>query len=588
MRVNYNISSIIAKNALANNDNRLSLSVQKLSSGYKINSAKENAAGLAIARKMHAQINSLKRANDNANDGLSIVSIADGAMSEMHEILQRMNELAIQSANGVNSDTDREQIQKEIDQLVTEIDRIAETTQYNAQNLLDGTFAYKGYTNSENVRLKSYSDGVKNGTYLIDQLEYSYYDEEITYESGGTVHKERYGVDNIDEVKDGIVKESDIKKAKSGTYDDSVEGFPDDVRVSVDGDDLVFEAGGDFEVKISLNTATVAYQNSGLPVNYNPADPDKDVNAPKQTHTETKRYREIPITIKNSDGSVTTCTISDISIFNEYEMDVVDENGNLRPGAAPINDKENVVRAGNGNASFDSLKEGLSTVLPQNVDHITTVTYSSGSFTVVYTVKPDGKEEKINLPVSEEILDGSKYSTTKATKTTYTIGRETKLDTNGGPIDENGNPIDKETVMKNSIQLNLTGTGAMRIQVGANQGQVIAIEIPALSAVHLGIDGFDVTTENAATEAIDIVGKAINQLSGVRAKIGAYANRLEHTIANLDTTEEDMTEAYSRIMDVDMATEMTEYTTSQVLSQASTSMLAQANERPQQVLQLLQ
>lgn len=130
--------------------------------------------------------------------------------------------------------------------------------------------------------------------------------------------------------------------------------------------------------------------------------------------------------------------------------------------------------------------------------------------------------------------------------------------------------------------------GAMVVQVGANKGQYIELEIPALTAEHLGVDKIDVTTEASATAAIDIVGNAINQLSAVRAKIGAYANRLEHTITNLDTSEENVTAAYSRIMDVDMATEMTEYSTVQVLVQASTSMLAQANERPQQVLQLLQ
>ena len=136
--------------------------------------------------------------------------------------------------------------------------------------------------------------------------------------------------------------------------------------------------------------------------------------------------------------------------------------------------------------------------------------------------------------------------------------------------------------------LNLTGMGPMRLQVGANEGQVIQIEIPSLTAYSLGVDDVNIKTEEKATEAIDKIGSAINQLSGIRAKIGAYANRIEHTITNLDTTEENMTSAYSRIMDVDMATEMTEYSTMQVLVQSSTSMLAQANERPQQVLQLLQ
>ncbi len=560
MRVNYNVSSIVAMNASKNNDSRLSLSVKKLSSGYRINTAKEDAAGLAIARKMHSQINKLKRANDNANDGLSVVNIADGAMSEMHDILQRMNELAIQSANGVNSDTDREQIQKEIDQLVTEIDRIAETTQYNAQNLLDGTFAYKGYTNSENVRLKSYSDGVKSGTYLIDQLQYSYYDEEVTYKNGGgTVHNERYDVDKVDNVKDSLVTESKIKK--DPTYKDEIEGFPDDVRVSVDDDDLVFEASGDFEVKVTLNTASVAYQLKDGALN------GLSVTVSKQTYAEAKRYKNITVTVKNADGSdsTCTCTISDISIFNEYKMD---ENG--KPEGDPINGGGNIVRAGNGNASFESLKEGLGNYTGANgarVSKVTDVTYTENDEFSVKVILSDGTTDTILLGVNGDI-DSYNYSTTKAVKTTYTIGK-------AGDHDD-------------SVQLDLTGTGAMRVQVGANQGQVIAIEIPALSAAHLGIDGFDVTTENKATEAIDIVSKAINRLSSVRAKIGAYANRLEHTVANLDTTEEKMTEAYSRIMDVDMATEMTEYTTSQVLVQAATSMLAQANERPQQVLQLLQ
>ena len=139
MRINYNVSSIIARNALNNNDKRVAASTQRLSSGYKISSAADNAAGLAIARKMNAQIRSLQQANRNANDGLSIVNTADGAMAEMHDIMQRMNELAIQSANGTNAESDREMIQKEIDQLVGEIDRIASTTQFNAKSLLDGS-----------------------------------------------------------------------------------------------------------------------------------------------------------------------------------------------------------------------------------------------------------------------------------------------------------------------------------------------------------------------------------------------------------------------------------------------------------------
>jgi flagellin len=169
---------------------------------------------------------------------------------------------------------------------------------------------------------------------------------------------------------------------------------------------------------------------------------------------------------------------------------------------------------------------------------------------------------------SNYVIDDYLYATSETKKTIYTVGDSTDPD--------------------NYLTLDLTGMGAMIVQVGANEGQYLEIEIPALNAVNLGIHKLDVTTEDSATASIDIVGKAINQLSAVRAKIGAYANRIEHTITNLDTTEENMTASYSRVMDVDMAEEMTEYSTVQVLVQAATSVLAQANERPQQVLQLLQ
>ena len=138
------------------------------------------------------------------------------------------------------------------------------------------------------------------------------------------------------------------------------------------------------------------------------------------------------------------------------------------------------------------------------------------------------------------------------------------------------------------LSLDMTGMGPMVIQVGANEGQILKVDIPALNTINLGVDGLEVTTQDKATNAIELISNAINMLSGVRAKIGAYTNRLERAVTNLDTSEENMTAAYARIMDVDMAEEMTEYTTVQVLVQASTAMLAQSNERPQQVLQLLQ
>ena len=257
MRINFNISSIVAKNALGNNDSRLSESTLRLSSGYKINRASDNAAGLAIARKMNAQIRGLVRANENANDGISVVNTADGAMTEMHDILQRMNELSVQSANGTNSEDDRAKIQVEIDQLIQELDRIADTTQFNAQTLLDGTFAYKGYTNTENIKVMSYSDGVTSGTYVIGTITYSYTQKSITtYTNNGTSvakveNEESFQISSADDVRNKLVMEKDLEP-----YADNLTGlkaFPSDSLVTIEDEYVVIKASGDFEVKLAVN-----------------------------------------------------------------------------------------------------------------------------------------------------------------------------------------------------------------------------------------------------------------------------------------------------------------------------------------------
>ena len=263
MRINYNISSIIARNCLNNNDNRLSNSIERLSSGLKINSAADDAAGLAISLKMSSQIKCLKQANNNANDGISVVNTADGAMTEMHEILQRMNELAIQAANGTNADSDREQIQLEIDQLVQELDRIAETTQFNAQSLLDGSFAYKGYTNTENVKVMSYSDGVTSGTYMIKGLEY-YHDEDTIKDFDAYIKKDANG-QVTHEDKYSAVSADDIRKAllTSTTINSGLKAFPDGSRVLLEDENIVIKGEDNFEVKLTLNNRK-AVGNSGV------------------------------------------------------------------------------------------------------------------------------------------------------------------------------------------------------------------------------------------------------------------------------------------------------------------------------------
>ncbi|MGN0168772.1 MAG: flagellin [Acetatifactor sp.] len=385
MRINYNVSAMLSNNALANNDSLLAQSLERLSSGLKINHAKDNPAGLAMAKRMNAQLEGLSVANQNASDGVSIIEIADGAMTEISEMLQRINELAIKSANGIMSDSDRETVQEEVAQLKEEITRISETTEFNGQKLLNGEFEYKGYTNNLGIKVNGYSEEVATKVYTIDEV---------------TISAEK------DE--DGSYK-VDTENIKLG------DGFPEGTVASVKDNILTLKADTGFEMRLDISGVDFGGQDS--------------------------------VTIK--DDAATT--------------------------------------------------------------------------------------DKVE-----------------------------------------------------ALQIDVTGIGAMRLQIGANEGQILAVEIPAISLQNMEIENIDVSTGEGALDAIERVDSAIKYVSGVRGRLGAYQNRLESTINSLDITSENMTAAYSRIMDVDMAEEMTQYTTAQVLTQAGTSMLAQANERPSQVLQLLQ
>ena len=374
MRINYNVSAMLSNNALSTNDHLLSKSLERLSSGLKINHAKDNPAGLAMSKRMNAQIEGLSVANQNASDGVSIIEIADGAMTEISEMLQRINELSVKAANGTMSDTDRATVQDEVKQLKEEITRISDVTEFNGQKLLNGEYDLKGYTNKQEVKVNYYSTDVPVKEYTIKSIP-------LTKDADGN-----------------IVLDGDV------TFGD---GFPD----------------------------------------------------AKTLKTE--------------------------------------------------------------------LKDDLLTITGEN-------------------------------------------------------GFEMRLDVSGTL-----NGAQTGTTVKD-LKINATGIGAMRLQIGANEHQVLEVNIPAVSLQNMGIENVDVSTAEGADDAIDRVDGAIKYVSSVRGRLGAFQNRLESTINSLDITSENMTSAYSRIMDVDMAEEMTSYTTYQILAQAGTSMLAQANERPSQVLQLLQ
>ena len=383
MRINYNVSAVVANNYLNRSDNKLQESMARLSSGLKIVNAKDNPAGLAMAKRMNAQLEGLDQATQNSNDGISVMQIADGALSEIHEMLQRINELSVKAATGTLTDDDREIINQEVKQLTEEIDRTASEVEFNGQKLLDGSFDLKAYTADLDVKVAYYSDEVVSGEYQIETLD-------VKFDGEGK---------EIENVNDILIK-----------------------RVTDSGEEVVWE--------------------------YHDPDPNNKSNS---------------------------------------------------------------------------------------------------------TVTMDGK-----------------IVTVKDNQ-----GREIKIETQ------------KESIAA-TVNVVVPGFGSLDMQIGSNEGQQLAARIPKVSTELMGISNIDLTTQEGAKETIEKVKGAIQYVSSVRSRLGAYENRLDHTVNNLDIITENVTAAYSRIMDTDMSEEMTEYTTLQVLSQASTSILAQANERPAQVLQLLQ
>lgn len=478
MRINYNATAMLAVNALNRNDENVSVSTGKLSSGYKINRAKDNPSGYAMSKKMRAQLEGLMQARDNSDTGVNIIKAVDGALSEVHDMLQRMNELAIKGSTGTLSDGDRELVDEEVQKLKEEVQRISETFEFNGQKLLDGSFKLKGYVKDNlSIKVGSYNDRMKVGVYQFD----------LSGFKNGT---------DITRTSDGnVVRELTL-------YDQSGNLIPENAY------DLWRE-------KVTV-----------------PADPSK------KPANEGDPYTEPAILDPETDPDK-----------RQEGWGYIDPTMNQW---VPIpEDWKETVQVDNPNAA------GIVKVTGPDGKDIEPVYVSDASGTSVTLKGPDGFE--IRLDITEDFLDN--------------LPNESDADA---------------ALRKSAVMIDLTGLGAMTIQVGSNEGQDLTVEIPDVSLKGLGIDMIKTTTKQSSLEAITRVGVAINRLSGIRSKLGAYQNRLEAVVESNEINHENMTAAYSGILDTDMSEEYTKYSTYQILSQASTSVLAQANERPAQVLQLLQ
>lgn len=423
MRINHNISALNTHRQYTTNNNSASKSLEKLSSGLRINKAADDAAGLAISEKMRSQIRGLDQAQRNAQDGISMIQTAEGALNESHSILQRMRELAVQSANDTNTAADRAELQKEVDQLAQEISRIGKTTEFNTQSLLAGNFSgvfQIGANADQNISVS-----------IGDMRSYS------------------------------LGAAGDAKTAVTSSVTD----------------------GGDLATDIAAGTYYVRETDAG--------------------------------SFEMIDGSGTVAATS--------------ANGGTFTSVS-------------GDDTIDFATAGAGNV-------------TSGKVTI------DGA--------------GAVSATASVANNGIEAGTYTYDDPNNALKDENGNVV-------------ATSSDGITFDSVDGTAGVIVFANAIVDGDQVSIGGANITDKVNANDAIATIDKAIESVSTERSKLGAYQNRLEHTINNLGTSSENLTAAESRIRDVDMAKEYMEYTKNNILTQSATAMLAQANQQTQGVLQLLQ
>ena len=562
MRIQHNIMAMNAYRNYTNNTSALSANLEKLSSGYKINRAGDDAAGLAISEKMRAQITGLGKAQDNAKDGISLVQTAEGALTEVHDMLNRMYELAEQSANGTYDGTDREQLQKEVTQLKTEIDRIADSANFNGIQLLDGSLS--GGSQVKNVAMDT-SIAIKG-----------------VYDSG-------------------VVTDSADLTAL-GT---------DDIGKSINYTVTWKDASG----KEQTTTVKLTYQGDGT--NQDSA----TVTANYFTDANGNQYNlnaSGALTAADLQNAIVASLKADQSFSSAFDV----ANSTTTTGAITFTAKQEgsagAQVVGIGVSSDTSISQPLTGTTANAVTVTTAAMDSMQKFDAANLKVASSADtlEQIEAKIFE--LDGHKFllnndlsndqikalgddvtiisgftaapaNAADAAKIAAEISRVTGMETTSYGTPPTGSSISQTDIVFTKDTLSLTGN-SLTLQIGdtSDSYNQLTVSIKDTHAAAIGIGDLDISTQEGAAAALDTIKAAINYVSDVRGTLGATQNRLDHTINNLSVMEENIQDAESTIRDTDVAEEMMAYTKNNILIQSAQAMLAQANQVPQGVLQLLQ
>jgi flagellin-like hook-associated protein FlgL len=640
MVVQHNMQAMNASRMLNITSGNQAKSTEKLSSGFRINRAADDAAGLSISEKMRKQIRGLDQASTNAQDGVSAVQTAEGALTEVHSMLQRMNELAVQAANGTNSDTDRNSIQDEINQLTTEIDRVAETTKFNETYLLKGDADGNEVTKT----VKAHDAGLDgklvenavNGTTKFSLNKKLENGDKVMI--GGKEYNIGAGKSEDSYKTIDALKVSAMKVGDSITVDGKTTTLTKDVKAS----DVIAKNPPTVGDQIIAKDGTVYEYKAASSVTGGPAAGWYD----KSTYQETALYAAEghakttgQIAVEGATWKLKTADAkSGLSEFNivknikdgEKSAYNIGNGGKIVAkdvkGGTEIAAGDTVMISGEeltavhndfASAKFSDVSKKIGE-LKAGVE--ITVTDVAGNNQTKYTVAETAAQEdsasstytrdhiiemlkegdrvsftdNASQPYKKtvagvEASDTSKISANRAytlmadeLQKASSIGADTEAkvtNNNDGTFD-----IKQGTVTyKDKLSFNL------HVGADADMTNKINVDVNSMSAASLGIKGINVadTTGTAATYAIDAIADAVAKVSAQRSALGAVQNRLEHTIANVDNVVENSTAAESRIRDTDMADEMVTYSKNNILAQAGQSMLAQANQSTQGVLSIL-
>ena len=570
MVINNNLPALNTYNKLILNNKGMSNALEKLSSGLRINKAADDAAGLAISEKMRSQIRGLDQSVRNAQDGISLIQTAEGALNETHSILQRMRQLSVQAANDTYTAEDRQQIQSEIDQLTQEIDRISATTQFNGKLLLNGDSS--ALTSTSDIQTKVFMRGALRQVDQFGQKIPGGGNYKLSIEA--TPGKSEVLKTDIMRIKHNTAKPGEPTTvgtlATGGTKLYDIERFWDASGnfILANPQTLTMTQGNGNKASITIDSSdTITSLVEKINYAIASADPNNGLNQGEVTKIDTA----------NSQG-VWARYVTGAAGNPSTNGTVSKANDGLHAVAGTIV-IESAIAGNDGRISFSGADSLLTALSLQSIRKAEENNFSV-SVVNAHTGDPVGSKVTIagnNLvgiihPNVDVRFDPSiGINVTTGIKTPISDGSHFGLKGAATPSDTFVHIADRSLIL----------------HIGANQMQDLSVGIGNMGAAALGVENVLVGDNSSANQAIGKLDLAINRVSGERAKLGAIQNRLDHTINNLTVASENLTAAESRIRDVDMAKEMMEFTKYQILSNAATSMLAQANMMPQMVLQLL-